>query len=248
MSEIYAPHWTELDGDPAGGMLLIADHASNHVPADLDLGVEAHVLDRHVAIDIGVAPLAHALCDALGCPAVLAGISRLVIDLNREEDAHGLIPATSDGHVISGNSGLDDAARAARVARFWRPYHDHLAHRIEHSAPRLLLSLHSFTPQLETRPQDARPWQIGILYNRDDRAARIAIPLLEEGGIVTGDNLPYSGRVLNATMNRHGEANGIAYLGLEVRQDLICDAHGVALWAARLAPVIRATHLALAEA
>ena len=38
----------------------------------------------------------------------------------------------------------------------------------------------------------------------DDRAARIAIPLLLAAGIVTGDNLPYSGRVLNASMNRHG--------------------------------------------
>ena len=39
-------------------------------------------------------------------------------------------------------------------------------------------------------------------------------------------------------MNRHGEANGIAYLGIEMRQDLIGDAKGVAHWCAILAPVI----------
>ena len=41
-------------------------------------------------------------------------------------------------------------------------------------------------------------------------------------------------------MNRHGEANGIAYLGLEVRQDLIGDAAGVARWRDVLVLVIRA--------
>ncbi len=92
-----------------------------------------------------------------------------------------------------------------------------------------------------------RPWQIGILYNRDERAARIAIPLLEAAGIVTGDNEPYSGRVLNATMNRHGEAAGLPYLGIEVRQDEIGDAAGVARWATLLAPVIGATWDSLAR-
>ena len=226
-----------IAGDPATGLLLIADHASAYVPAGIDLGVPAAVMGEHVAIDIGVDPLGRALCAALGCPGVLGGVSRLVIDLNREADAAGLIPATSDGHAIPGNAGAD---REHRIARFWRPYHDDLAARIAADRPVLLISLHSFTPRLTTSPEP-RPWQVGILYNRDERAARIALPLLDGAGVATGDNLPYSGKVLNATMNRHGEANGIAYLGFEVRQDLIGDAVGVAEWAAILAPVIAAT-------
>jgi predicted N-formylglutamate amidohydrolase len=51
--------------------------------------------------------------------------------------------------------------------------------------------------------------------------------------------------VLNATMNRHGEANAIAYLGIEMRQDLIADEAGVASWTARLAPIIAATFAGL---
>ncbi|WP_156678378.1 N-formylglutamate amidohydrolase [Sphingomonas profundi] len=229
-----------IPGDARSGLLLIGDHASDHVPPDIDLGVPAAVMRAHVAVDIGVAPLARALCATLGCPGVLGGVSRLVIDLNREEDAPGLIPAASDGHVVAGNAGLDAIARAARIDRFWRPYHAHLAETIARTRPALLISLHSFTPRLATAPEP-RPWEIGILYNRDERAARIAIPLLEQAGIVTGDNLPYSGKVLNATMNAHGEAGGIPYLGIEVRQDLIGDAAGVALWAERIAPVIAAT-------
>lgn len=239
--------WIDIPGVPEAGMLLIADHASNRLPEGLDLGVPAQAMQEHVALDIGVAPLSETLCKDLGCAGVLGGVSRLLIDLNREEDAAGLIPLTSDGYSIPGNTGLTEAERAARVALFWRPYHEHIADLILEYRPKLLISLHSFTPRLTTDAAE-RPWQIGILYNRDDRAARLALPLLEQEGIVAGDNLPYSGQVLNATMNRHGEANGIAYLGIEVRQDLIADEDGVACWAARLASIIRAVRDGLAAA
>jgi predicted N-formylglutamate amidohydrolase len=232
--------WIDIAGDAASGMLLIGDHASSHVPGGIDLGVSTELMGQHVAIDIGVAPLGEALCVALGCPGVLGGVSRLVIDLNREEDAPGLIPEASDGNPIPANVGLSAQNRAARVGQYWAPYHGRIEEIIEANRPKLLISLHSFTPRLATS-DEARPWQIGILYNQDERAARIALPLLTQRGIVAGDNLPYSGKALNATMNRHGEGNGIAYLGIEVRQDLIGDAVGVARWCERLAPVIATT-------
>ncbi len=253
MSDARAEAWTEIAGSSGrggaqtGGILIVADHASNHVPADIDLGIDPAILDRHVAIDIGVAPLAVALCESLACGGILAGVSRLVCDLNREEDAPGLVPLASDGIAIPGNA-LGPAARAARVARFFRPYHAAIEAAIARHDPALLVSLHSFTPQLDTRPDEQRPWHAGILYNEDDRAARIAIPLLEAAGIVTGDNEPYSGRVLNATMNRHGEAAGRPYLGIEVRQDQIEDASGVARWAVLLESVIGATWDSLVRA
>jgi len=123
--------------------------------------------------------------------------------------------------------------------RFWHPYHDEIARVIKRIQPRLLVSLHSFTPRLATHPEEARPWEVGILYNNDDRAARIAIPALEGRGVIVGDQLPYSGKLLNATMNTHGEGNGIAYLGLEMRQDLIADSMGVARWLDVIAPVVQ---------
>lgn len=229
--------WQDIAGDAGTGMLLTADHASAHVPDGIDLGVPASVMAEHVAVDIGVAPLAAALCAALCCPGVLGGTSRLVIDLNREEDSPGLIPLVSDGHEISGNAdAADGAERARRISAYWRPYHQRIAAALLAARPRLLLSLHSFTPRL--RDGAPRPWEVGILYNQDDRAARLALPRLTERGVVAGDNQPYSGKVLNATMNRHAEAGGIPYLGIEVRQDLIGDAEGVARWCAVLAPVI----------
>lgn len=230
--------WHSISGDGAAGMLLIGDHASNQVPPDIDLGIARDLLDTHIALDIGVAELAEGLNRRIGIPVLLGSISRLVIDFNREEDAPHIIPTASDGHVLPGNA-ISHEQRLARIDRFWRPYHAEIARVIAENRPRLLVSLHSFTPQLQTQPDEARPWEIGILYNDDDRAARICIPALAAAGVIVGDQLPYSGKLLNATMNRHGEANGIAYLGIEMRQDLIGDPAGVAHWVDVLSPVVQ---------
>lgn len=216
-----------------GGIVLVADHASNAVPSDIDLGIPDHLLHQHIALDIGTAAIAELLARDHAIPAHIAAVSRLVCDLNREEEAPGLVPQESDGHPIPGNFGAD---REARLARFHRPYHTALAEWLEHAQPALILSLHSFTPRLATS-EAARPWQVGVLYNRDERAARIAIPLLAAEGLNVGDNLPYSGRDLNYTMNRHAEAAGRAYLGIELRQDLVQTPASHVRWAALLADV-----------
>lgn len=204
-------------------ILLLCDHASNAVPADLDLGIAPELLDLHIAVDIGAGPLTRSLAARLDCPAILATVSRLVIDLHREPDHVSLIPHRSDGHLIPGNDRVD---RAARITRFHAPYHRLLARRVRTQRPKLILSIHSFTPCLEHGGTD-RPWEVGVLYNRDARAAWPAIDFFRAEGFVTGDNEPYSGRLLNATLNRHAEANGIPSVAIEIRNDLIRDAAGV---------------------
>jgi predicted N-formylglutamate amidohydrolase len=219
-----------LDG-AARDVLLLCDHAANTVPGDIDLGIDPALLDRHIAVDIGAAAVTRALASRLGAPAVLGTVSRLVIDLHREPDHPGLIPEASDGHAIPGNVGAD---REARIARFHRPYHRAIHERIRAHRPGLILSIHSFTPQLE-QGGGARPWEVGVLYNRDARAAVPAIDFLRGAGFVTGDNQPYSGRLLNATLNRHAEAQGIASIAIEIRNDLIRAPDGIARWGETLA-------------
>ena len=220
----------------AGGVLIIGDHASNRVPPGIDLEIDPALLDQHIALDIGVAGMAEAMVAAdPHFAALLANVSRLVCDFNREEHAVGLIPRESDGHAIPGNQ-LDDAGVAERIARFHRPYHAAIEAHLAATPPALILSLHSFTPALNSSAE-LRPWHVGVLYNQDDRGARAAIPLLEAEGLCVGDQLPYSGTLLNATMNRHAEAQGRLYLGVEVRQDQIGDPAGRAVWAQRLARV-----------
>lgn len=238
MTEAYR----QLGTSTPGGIVCTADHASNHVPADIDLGIPGHLLHEHIALDIGTEAIAEILARDHAIPAHIAAVSRLVCDLNREEDAPGLVPEASDGHPIPGNVGAD---REGRLNRFHRPYHSALEQWLAAAEPALILSLHSFTPRLASR-DEPRPWQVGVLYNQDDRAARIAIPLLAAEGLNVGDNLPYSGRDLNYTMNRHAEAEGRAYLGVELRQDLVQTPQDHARWAALLADVAQRVASALA--
>lgn len=215
-----------------GGILVVSDHASNRVPDDIDLGIDPALLSQHIAVDIGVAEVGALMAQRPGIAVFQAGVSRLVCDCNREEHAPAVIPIASDGHAIPGNA-LDQARHQARLERFFHPYHAALADLLDAHPPALILSLHSFTPQLAS--SDApRPWQVGVLYNQDDRAARLAIPLLEAEGLVVGDQEPYSGKLLNATMNQHAEADGRPYLGIEIRQDQIATSLQHAQWAARL--------------
>ncbi|HWJ71268.1 MAG TPA: N-formylglutamate amidohydrolase [Sphingobium sp.] len=230
-------------GDPAAPVLIIADHASSAIPDDIALGLPPAVMREHVALDIGVAQVAALLVETDLCCAVLGGVSRLVIDYNREPDAAGLVPVHSDGHHVEGN-GIADVAD--RLARFYDPYHAKVAALAALPHRPLLLSLHSFTPRLRTRPEELRPWEIGLLYNEDDRGARIALPLLEQAGLVVGEQQPYSGKLLNATMNRHAEAHGRPYLGVEMRQDLVGDAAGQCRFATILAPVLEQCRNSLA--
>jgi predicted N-formylglutamate amidohydrolase len=226
-----------IAGEPrAGGILIVSDHASNRVPSDIDLGIDPALLNEHVAIDIGVAGVARRMVERPGFAAFLANVSRLVCDCNRDEDAPAVIPHSSDGHAIPGNL-FDVEGREERLERFFRPYHRALADLLERAPPRLIVSLHSFTPSLASKPEEQRPWQCGVLYNADDRAARFAIPLLKAEGLIVGDQQPYSGKLLNATMNRHAETHGRPYFGIEIRQDQIGDEPGQVEWAERLVAI-----------
>lgn len=232
-----------LLGSPRfGGILVVADHASNHVPADIDLGINPALLNNHIAVDIGVAGVAARMSEKDGIAAFLGGVSRLVCDFNREPDHHSLFPDTSDGHEIPGNRA---GCRVNRSTRFFNKYHNALSDLLESKPQALILSLHSFTPRLASNPELERPWDCGVLYNEDDRAARIAIPLLEAEGLKVGDQEPYSGKLLNATMNRHAEAEGRPYFGLEIRQDLITTPAQQAQWADRLVPLCNRVALGL---
>ncbi len=237
--------WRLIGTPRFGGILVVSDHASNAVPDDIDLGIDPALLNQHIAVDIGVGPIGALMAERAGVATFQGGVSRLVCDFNRDADSPGAIPIASDGHAIPGNA-LDQVGHQARLARFFDPYHAALARLLADMPPALILSLHSFTPQLATS-DEPRPWHCGVLYNADDRAARIAIPLLEAEGLIVGDQQPYSGRVLNATMNRHAEAEGRPYFGIEIRQDLIAEASGQAQWAERLARICNEVALKVGE-
>lgn len=215
-------------------VLFICDHASRYIPSGYrDLGLDEEALSRHIAWDIGAAALTAALSQALDAPAVLANFSRLLIDPNRPMDAASLIPATSDGTVIPGNQQVGAAERSLRISRYYRPFHAAVAAQVEAFRARgvtpLMVGMHSFTPVMNGK---ARPWNVGLLWDKDPRLAQAFIEgLTPRPGLVVGDNEPYSGKLLFHTMNVHAAAHGFPQVTVEIRQDEIERAEGVAKWA-----------------
>ena len=236
------PAVERVNPDGAAPLLLICDHASNRVPRSLNgLGIDPAQLRRHIAWDIGAGAVARGLAERLNAPALLAGYSRLAIDCNRAPDDPQSIPEKSDGTPIPANLGLGPADRQARVEALFLPYHAAIAADIDRLRRRgpvpVLFSVHSFTTSLNGQ---ARPWDAGVLWNRDPR---VAVPLIAalsaDRSLCIGDNLPYSGRELAYSLNRHGGAAGLPNCAIEIRQDRVADAPGVAEWIDRLADALK---------
>ena len=214
-------------------LLLVCDHASNHIPDRFEgLGLPPEQLERHIAWDIGAAPVTRRLAQLFGAKAILSHFSRLVIDPNRALDDPTLIMRLSDGAIIPGNRDLSEKERQDRIDQFYIPYDDAIDrsadHIVAHHENPKIVSIHSFTHSW--RGMD-RPQHIGLLWDQDDRLfRRLQAALNRQNGVVVGDNQPYSGRLEGDCMYRHGTRRGIAHVLIEIRQDLISDEAGVEKW------------------
>lgn len=230
------PAFVEIEGAPDAGVLFICDHASNALPpAYGDLGLPPEQLARHIAWDIGAADMTRRLAAQFNAPAVLSTFSRILIDPNRGEDDPTLVRRLYDGAIVPGNARVDAAEIEARKARFFRPYRAAILARVAAMSaavrPPAIVSLHSFTPIMQGV---ARPWQIGFLWDRDDRLARPLIEAFRAMGVLTGDNEPYDGALEGDTIDATATPLGLANVLVETRHDLIATREGAHLWADRL--------------
>jgi predicted N-formylglutamate amidohydrolase len=220
--------------------LVTCDHASNAVPPEVgggSLGISAADMARHIAYDVGAAGVTRHLAEILNAPAILSTFSRLVIDPNRGEDDPTLIMKLYDGTIIPANRLVGPEETERRLNAWHRPYHAALAELAERHPARAICAIHSFTPRLKGRAP--RPWEVAVLHSHRD--SRLALPLIDRlraEGYVTGDNEPYDGHLEGDSIDRHALRPGRPNVLIEVRNDLIGDAAGQALWAARLAPIL----------
>ncbi len=239
------PAFEVIGRNRPGSWLITCDHASNTVPPTVsggDLGLSATDMGRHIAYDIGAAEVTRFLSRILDAPAILSTFSRLVIDPNRGESDPTLLMQLSDGTVIEGNRGLDQAEREYRLNSFYRPYHAEISALATAGAERsVYLAIHSFTPYLNA--QQRRPWHIGVLYSSEDD--RFAGPLIErlerEGDLCVGRNKPYSGAIRGDSLYRHALRSERPNALIEIRHDLISTKESQCAWAERLAPILMET-------
>lgn len=232
LTDADPPPFELVNRDAPTPLLLVCDHASRTVPARLgDLGLEPQAFERHIAYDIGAEAVARRLSDSLNAPLVLAGYSRLVIDLNRPPGHPASILEISDAIPITSNAGLDEEGKRQRVRELFEPYHDAvnraLARIWERGAAPALFSVHSFSPGFGGQP---RPWDVGVLWNHDPRIAVPLMELLEAEGLHVGDNEPYSGHDLAYTIDMHAGAAGLPSCVIEINQDQVRDDAGVGRW------------------
>lgn len=226
-----------LRGDPACGLLLLCDHASNALPAEYgSLGLPQSELARHIGWDIGAAEVTRALAARFGAPAILTRYSRLLVDPNRGPDDPTLVMRLSDGALVPGNARVDEAETAHRIATFHEPYHRAIEAQIDATLAQgivpVVFAVHSFTPVWRGA---SRPWHVTLLWDLDPRIAR---PMIEafrrDPALVVGDNEPYDGCLEGDTLYRHATMRGLPHALIELRQDLVADRAGVADWANRV--------------
>ena len=223
--------------------LVICDHASRAFPKGMQrLGLPELPSWQHIAWDIGAGELARGLSNALDAPAVLAGYSRLIVDCNRKPDDPEAFRRESDGWVIPGNAALTEFERRTRLGCFFDPYHETIAamladFRRRETVP-MVISVHTFTPQMAGQ---ARPWHIGVLWDKDEPSARRLLEGLRAvEGLVVGDNEPYSGKhPSDYTIDHHAEQAGLPHVCIEVRQDTLESPAGVERWVRLLSRLLR---------
>ena len=217
--------------DKKSNFLIICDHASNYIPdVYKNLGLDDKILATHIAYDIGVREVATYLAEYLQCPLVMSDFSRLLIDANRGIDDPTLIMKISDGKIIEGNKDISFLIncneKKHRINFFYNTYHNKISEIISRSLKKnifpAIISIHSFTPSFGG---NKRSTELGILWDSDNRLPDIFFSHLNKNykDIIIGNNKPYTGRMKNDTLYRHGTKQGLANILIEIRQDLIID-------------------------
>ncbi|MEP3429862.1 MAG: N-formylglutamate amidohydrolase [Roseibium sp.] len=233
-----------LNAGGAGSLVLICDHASNHLPSPYDQSLGLSEVDKsaHIAWDPGALGVARALSEKLDAPLVYTTVSRLVVDCNREEDRPDLIPCVSESTQISGNQDLSSEEINARLELVHRPFHAAidtlLDQRLKRERPTAVVSIHTYTPVYKGVK---RPWEIGLIADKD---RSIADPVLAElnsqSDLTVGDNEPYSpADGVYYTIRKHGEDRSLPCLMIEIRNDEVSTANEEARWADMLAPLLK---------
>ena len=153
---------------------------------------------------------------------MLATLSRLVCDVNRGPDHDNWIRRQALGHYFSFNANLTESERTRRRIKYYEPYHravdGMLKVRTRINSKVLLIAVHSFTPHFEG---EDRWMEMGVVFDECALEADKLYESLRREGFNTALNEPYSGALGQMySPRRHGQSHDIAYLEIEMRQDL----------------------------
>lgn len=211
----------EVHREGHGPLVLTCEHASNRLPDGVTWGADAWLAETHWAWDPGAAGFTRDLARTFRSRAVLSRFSRLWIDPNRDLESPTLFRELAEGRRVQLNASLDEATRRSRIDGWWRPYHAAIDRLAGEAPAKILVSVHSFTPEYEGSQRDV---EIGVLYDRDEELAGRFADALAGSGFDVRHNEPYSGKGgMMYACERHASAHGLGALEIELRQDLLAD-------------------------
>ncbi|PID62842.1 MAG: N-formylglutamate amidohydrolase [Gammaproteobacteria bacterium] len=238
-AKLPAAAYSIVNPNGSSDWLFVCEHASNGIPPQLHrLGLPVEVLQTHIAYDIGAAEMTCYLAEQLDATAVLCNYSRLVIDCNRALGDAACMPAVSDTVNIPANHNLSAEQRRARIEQIYRPFHtavfNVLTDKMAGNPNMKIANIHSFTPML-AQTGEPRPWHIGFVYRDHPQGRQLTQAIMNDFCTHTnyciGDNEPYNGFLYKGyTVPAHAEAQDIASVLVEFRQDLINTPAGVRHW------------------
>jgi len=213
-----------------GPVVLLCEHASNHIPDRYDgLGLTPEDQISHAAWDPGARDVCLHLSQALDAPIVASCVSRLVYDCNRPPESPGAMTERSERIDVPGNQNLTEAQRAERVETVYTPFcaavdavlKDRHANRL----PTALVTIHSFTPHFFGQP---RAVELGILHDEDSRMADVMLAQHLPDRVVRRND-PYGPQDgVTHSLVLHGLQRGLPNVMIELRNDLIASPAGVA--------------------
>ncbi|MBX3026258.1 N-formylglutamate amidohydrolase [bacterium] len=222
---------------PGAGLVLTCEHASPAVPPEYaNLGLAPAQLRDHIGWDVGAATVTEELSRQLGAPAVLSAASRLLVDCNRDLTDADLMPHQSHGVAIPGNARIESGERRERLQRFYDPYHAAVDATVRACQDALLLSVHTFTPELNGHQ---RPFDVGVLFDDFVDLANALAADIASAGFAVRMNEPYSaldGLIFSARC--HGRRHRTRYLELEINNRLLRHDHEARAVARRLVDAV----------
>ncbi len=240
-------------------LLVSMPHVATHIPDGLarrmtDSALTVPDTDWHV-------DRLYDFLGALGASVIQATHSRYVIDLNRPPDGQALYPGASntelcpttqfdDRPIYRQGAAPDEAEVAARLERYWRPYHERLAAELAAIKARhghgLLFDAHSIRSMVP-RFFEGRLPDINLGTGAGSSASpELAARLVEAAADAEDYSSVLNGRFKGGYITRHygDPGRGVQAVQLELSQIAYMDEDPPFAFrddlAARIRPVLRA--------
>jgi len=205
-------------------LVITCEHASVRLPEPWEWpSGDSRLVATHWSFDAGAEEFTRELSKRLPSVAVLARFSRLLCDANRPIGSETMFRKEAEGKPILLNQNLTESEIQRRLDTLYHPFHHSLKRVCDVVKPRLVLAIHSFSPEYEGQKRDI---EIGVLvkHEKDRALADKFVEAYAKIGLRVAINEPWSALDGYAFTANSFNSVRCASIMLEFRQDLAVQA------------------------